>query len=131
METIDKKVVMVAVDESQESLLLLRCAGVLGFFVLFVHASNVADAYGAGVVSGGVGSDLFQRTSCVDAAVAVDDEVVAYVVPPVFEVHIADFLHCYISSFGGGGAMKDDGVNRSHIDWLGNVDGVDLHGGIF
>lgn len=55
---------------------MLGCAGV-GIAAFGVHSADVADADGVVVVVPDVGSGIFLVTSLVDAAVLVDDPVVA------------------------------------------------------
>ena len=67
-------------------------AGVGGVAV-GIEAADVGDADALGVVAGAMGTDLFDGTASVDAAVRVDDIVIADVVPAEALMVVTDALH--------------------------------------
>ena len=88
-------------------------AGVGGMSV-GIEAADVGDADALGVVAGAMGTDLFDRTASVDAAVRVDDIMIAYVVPAEALVVAANALHGTVGIGAGSGAMDDDFGDCSH-----------------
>ena len=52
-------------------------------------------------MSSSVGTDLIQRTAKMDAAIKVDDIVIADVNPPIFEVHFAYLFYGHVAPFWG------------------------------
>ena len=79
-----------------------------------IEAADIGDADGVCVVAGAVGADLLDGTTSVDAAVGVDDIVIADVVPAEALVVAADALHGAVGIGAGGGAMDDDFGDLSH-----------------
>ena len=89
-------------------------AGVGGVAV-GIEAADVGDADALGVVAGAMGTDLFDGTASVDAAVRVHDIMIAYVVPSEAIVVAADALHGAFGIGAGGGAVDDDFGDCSHF----------------
>ena len=79
-----------------------------------IKATDISDADATGIVSGAVGADLLDMTAGVDAAVGVDDIVIADVAPAEALVVAADALHGAVGIGTGGGAMDDDFGDGTH-----------------
>lgn len=101
-------------EEGTEGALLSFGTGVLGFLVVCGHASDVADAYGVLVVVLTVSTDLFLWASFVDAAIAVDDVVIADAFPASGFVPAVNVLDGVVLVFGRGGAVDDDESYLAH-----------------
>ena len=69
-------------------------------------------------MAGTVGTDLFNRTASVDAAVGVDDIVIADVVPAEAFMVTADAFDGAVGIGAGGGAVDDDFGDCSHFLFL-------------
>lgn len=89
-------------------------AGV-GDVAVGIEAADISDADALGVVAGTMSTDLFDRTAGVDAAVGIDDIVIADVVPAEGTVVAADALHGTDGVGACGGAMDDDFGDCSHF----------------
>ena len=89
-------------------------AGVGGVAV-GIKATDIGDADAVGVVAGAMGSSLFDGTASVDAAVGVDDIMIANVVPAEALMVAADALHGAVGIGSGGGAVDDDFGDGSHF----------------
>ena len=100
-------------DELKEDDTLCFGAGVGGVTV-GIEAADIGDADALGVVARAMGADLLDRTASVDAAVGVDDIVIADVAPAEALVVAADALHGAVGIGAGGGAMEDDFGDGSH-----------------
>ena len=100
-------------DELKENETLGFGAGVGGVAV-GIEAADVGDADALGVVAGAMGTDLFDGTASVDAAVRVHDIMIADVVPTEALVVAADALHGAFGIGTGSGAMDDDFGDCSH-----------------
>ena len=100
-------------NESSEGIFLLRGAGVLRP-TSGVESPNVADADGVGIVAFAVGSDYFEWATGVDAAVTIDDIVVANHLEaplPVPAVYVGNGI---VLALGSGGTVDDDLGDLSH-----------------
>ena len=100
-------------DELKESETLGFGAGVGGVAV-GIEAADVGDADALGVVAGAMGTDLFDGTASVDAAVGVDDIMIADVVPAEAAMVSSYALHGTFGIGACGGAMDDDFGDFSH-----------------
>ena len=80
-----------------------------------IEAADIGDADALGVVTWAMGTDLFDGTASVDAAVRVHDIMIAYIVPSEALVVVADALHGAVGIGAGGGAMDDDFGDCSHF----------------
>lgn len=80
-----------------------------------IESADIGDANALGVVAGAMGTDLFDRTASVDAAIGVDDIVIADVVPAEAHMVAADALHGAVGIGAGGGAMDDDFGDWAHF----------------
>ena len=89
-------------------------AGVGGVAV-GIEATDIGDAYAVCIMAGAVGTDLFDRTASVDAAIGEDDIVIAYVAPAEAFVVTADALDGAVGIGTGGGAVDDDFGDLSHF----------------
>ena len=89
-------------------------AGV-GRTAVVVEAADIGDADAAGVVSGAVGARLLDGAAGVDAAVGVDDIMIADVVPAEALMVAADAFDGAVGIGSGGGAMDDDFGDGSHF----------------
>ena len=88
-------------------------AGVSGVAV-GIKAADIGDAYAVCVVAFGMCARLLDRTASVDAAVGVDDIMIADVTPAEGTVVAADALHGADSVGARGGAVDDDFGDCSH-----------------
>ena len=79
-----------------------------------VKPADVADADGVGIVSRAVGAHVGDEPSLVDAAVEVDDEVVAYAAEPALAVPLVDVGNGEGLAFLRRAAMDDDFGDGSH-----------------
>ena len=89
-------------------------AGVGGVAVS-IKASDIGDADALGVVARAVGTDLLDGTARADAAVGIDDIVIADVVPSEAFMVATDALHGAVGIGAGGGAVDDDFGDCSHF----------------
>ena len=89
-------------------------AGVGGMAV-GIEAADIGDADAVGVVARAMCTDLLDGTARVDAAVWVDDVMIANVVPTKAFMVAADALHGAVGIGAGGGAMDDDFGDCSHF----------------
>ena len=80
-----------------------------------IKAADIGDADAVCIVAGAVGTDLLDRAARVNAAVGIDDIVIANVVPAEAFVVTADALHGAVGIGAGGGAMDDDFGDGSHF----------------
>ena len=101
-------------QEGSEGVALLGGAGVLGGAPVFGKASDVADAYAVGIVTLAMGSCLVEGAADVDAAIAIDDVVIAYLAETSGAMPAVDVGNGVVTSFGGGTAMDDDLGDLSH-----------------
>ena len=88
-------------DEGKQGCLLGRGAGVFGLAVS-VKPSDIADAYGMGIVALAVGTGTLDGSACMDAAIEVDHEVIADVRELTFKVPLADLLDGDRPALGSG-----------------------------
>jgi len=95
-------------QQRSECLLLLRCSGVLGCASVFGAPTDVADAYGMGIVSLAVRSALRERSADVERTIAINHEVIADVAEAALQVPLAYLLHGEVLALRGGRAMNDD-----------------------
>ena len=100
-------------DELEEGEALGFGAGV-GRTAVVVEAADIGDADAAGVVSGAVGARLLDGAAGVDAAVGVDDIMIADVVPAEAAMVSSYALHGTFGIGACGGAMDDDFGDFSH-----------------
>lgn len=92
---------------------LLRRTGV-GGIAGCIEAADVANAYAAGVMPFAVGAGLRFRTPAVNAAVEVDDVVIAYAAESTLTMPAVDVGNGEVSALFGGGAMEDDFGDVTH-----------------
>ena len=85
----------------------MRLGSGVGGVAVGIEAADIGDADTLGVVAGTVGADLLDRAASVDAAVGVDDIVIADVVPAKALMVAANALHGAVGIGAGGGAMED------------------------
>ncbi len=115
-------------DELKESETLGFGAGVGGVAV-GIEAADIGDADALGVMARAMGTDLFDGTASVDAAVGVDDIVIADVVPAKALMVVTDALHGTVGIGTGSGAMDDDFGDLSHF-LMGLMGDLGLMGGV-
>ena len=80
-----------------------------------IKAADIGDANAVGVVAWAMGTDLFDGTAGVDAAIGIDDIMIADVVPAEALMILADALHGAGGIGSGGGAVDDDLGDCSHF----------------
>ena len=80
-----------------------------------IEAADIGDADALGVVAFGMCARLLDRSACVDAAVGVDDIMIADVAPAEGTVVAADALHRADGIGARGGAMNDDFGDWAHF----------------
>lgn len=103
-------------DELEEGEALGFGAGV-GRATVGIKAADIGDAYAVCVVAFGMCARLLDRAARMDAAVGVNDIMIADVVPAKALMVAADVLH---SADGIGprcGAMDKEKRKRSHLVW--------------
>ena len=100
-------------DQRQQRCLLGSGAGVLGLAVA-VKASDIADAYGMGIVALAVGTGFLEGSALVDRPVEVNNVVVADVRELALQMPLADMLHGDVLPFPRCGAMDNDLIDASH-----------------
>ncbi len=81
-----------------------------------IEAADIGDADALGVVAMAMCTDLLDGTARMDAAVWVDDVMIADVVPSQAFMVAADALHSADSVGARGGAVDDDFGDCSHGD---------------
>ena len=101
-------------DELEEGEALGFGAGVGGATV-GIEAADISDANALGVVTWAMGTDLFDGTASVDAAIGIDDIMIADVVPSEALVVVTDALHGAVGIGTGGGAVDDDFGDWAHF----------------
>ena len=101
-------------DELEEGEALGFGAGV-GGMSSGSEAADIGDADTVGVGAGAMGTDLLDGAAGMDAAIRVDDIVIADVVPAEALMVAADALHGTDSVGTCGGAMDDDFGDCSHF----------------
>ena len=101
------------VEQREESLLLLRGAGVGGLAV-GIEASLVADTDGVGVVVAGVCTDHLLGATEVELSVAGDVVVVAAAPPAAGLVHLLEPFHRNMLVRSRGGAVNHNQIYSSH-----------------
>ena len=89
-------------------------AGVGGVAV-GIEATDIGDADAVCITAGTVGTDLLNGTARVDAAVGVDDIVIADVVPAEALMVVTDALHVTVGIGTSSGAMDDDFGDWAHF----------------
>ncbi len=117
---------------------LLRGACVLGDPAVGGEAAYVADAYAVGIVPFTMRTGLGDGTSCVHAAIPVDDIVVSDALPVSLAVPTVYVGHSIVTALGGGGTVDDDFSDFSHgvfiwsdgSDWSDMSDWSDYFAGI-
>lgn len=97
----------------QCGLLLLR-ARILRVFAVGGQATDIADAYGMGVVPLAVRSHLCERSAMMHRAVAVDDEVISDGCKASLPMPAVDICRGEVLAFRRGRAMDDDEINLAH-----------------
>ena len=101
-------------DELEEGEALGFGAGVGGTAV-GIEAADISDADALGVVTWAMGTDLFDGATRADAAIMIDDIMIADVVPAETLMVAADALDGAVGIGSGGGAMDDDFGDCSHF----------------
>lgn len=94
--------------------LLLFRARVLRVFAVGGQTTDIADAYGMGVVPLAVRSHLCERSAMMHRAVAVDDEVISDGGKASLPVPAVDVCRGEVLAFRRGRAMDDDEINLAH-----------------
>lgn len=94
--------------------LLLFRARVIRVFAVSGQATDIADAYGMGVVPLAVRSHLCERSAMMHRAVAVDYEVISDGSKASLPVPTVDICRGEVLAFRRGRAMDDDEVNLAH-----------------
>lgn len=94
--------------------LLFFRARVLRVFAVGGQTTDIADAYGMGVVPLAVRSHLCERSAMMHRAVAVDDEVISDGCKASLPMPAVDICRCEVLAFRRGRAMDDDEVNLAH-----------------
>lgn len=100
-------------DDLEEHKTLCICTGVGGVAV-GIEAADISDANALGVVTWAMGTDLFDGTARADAAIMIDDIMIADVVPAETLVVSSYGFHGAVGIGTGGGAMDDDFGDCSH-----------------
>lgn len=100
-------------DELEEGEALGFGAGV-GRATVGIKAADIGDADAVGVVAFGMCAGLLYRSASMDAAIGVDDVMIADVTPAEGTVVAADALHSADSVGACGGAVDDDFSDCSH-----------------
>ena len=101
----------------EQSKTLERGAGV-GKATVSIEAADIGDADAVGVVAFGMCAGLLDGSALVDAAVGVDDVMIANVTPAEGTVVAADAFHGADCIGARGGAMDDDFGDCSHGDFF-------------
>ena len=101
-------------DELEEGETLGFGTGVGGVAV-GIESTDIGDADAVGIVAFGVCAGLLDGSASVDAAVGVDDIMIANVVPAEALMVAADALHGAVGIGSGGGAVDDDFGDGSHF----------------
>ena len=96
-------------DELEKGKTLGFGTGVVG-----IKAADIGDTDTVGVVAGAMGSDLLDGTARMDAAVGVNDIMIADVVPAEALMVAADALYGAVGIRTGGSAVDDDFGDCSH-----------------
>ena len=79
-----------------------------------IKSTDIGNADALDVVAGAMGSDLLDGAARMDAAVGVNDIMIADVVPAEALMVAADALYGAVGIRTGGGAMDDDFGDCSH-----------------
>ena len=101
-------------DELEEGEALGFGAGVGGVAV-GIEAADIGDADALGVVTGAMGTDLFDGATREDAAIMIDDIMIADVVPAEGTVVFPYGFHRTDGIGARGGAMDDDFGDWAHF----------------
>ena len=109
-----RELLLEMLNQRAHCLSLLGRTGVLGCASVFGKSANVADAYAVGVVSSTMGSSLAYRATCMDAAIAIDDIMVAYLAKASGAMPTVDVGYGIVLAFDGGRTMDDDFCYLSH-----------------
>ena len=102
----------------EQSKTLERGAGV-GRATVSIEAADIGNADALDVVAWAMGADLLDGATRMDAAVGIDDIVIANVVPTEAFMVAANALHGAVGIGTGGGAMEDDFCDGSHFFLMG------------
>lgn len=94
--------------------LLLFRARVLRVFAVSGQTTDIADAYGMGVVPMAVRSHLCERSAMMHRTVAVDDEVISDGGKASLPVPTVDIYCGKVLAFRRGRAMDDEEINLAH-----------------
>lgn len=105
-------------EQVPEGGLLLGSTGV-GIATVSVLATDVANANGMLVVAYDMGTGKLLGTAGMNAAILIDDPVVATAWPPFLAVPVVKVLDCDLTAELGGGAMDDNPLDILH--------GVQMH----
>lgn len=101
-------------DELEKDYTLGLGSGVGGVAV-GIKAADIGNADAVDIVAGAVGADLLDGATRMDAAVGIDDVMIANVVPAEAFMVAANALHGAVGIGAGGGAMDDDFSDGSHF----------------
>ena len=92
----------------------LRLSASVGGVAVGIKSTDIGDADALGVVARAVGTDLLDGTARADAAVGIDDIVIADVVPSEAFMVATDALYGAVGIRTGGSAVEDDFGDGSH-----------------
>ena len=98
----------------EQSKTLERGAGV-GRATVSIEAADIGNADALDVVAWAMGADLLDGATRMDAAVGIDDIVIANVVPTEAFMVAANALYGAVGIRTGGGAVDDDFGDCSHF----------------
>ena len=102
-------------QQQHQRLLLLQCSGVLRLPSVCSQAANVAHTDGVGVVTLAMRPHLGQWPPLMDAAVTVDDVMVADGLEATLLVPPCDVVDGVVLAIWRGRAVHYDFVNRPHV----------------
>jgi len=93
----------------------LRLGSGVGGMAVGIMATDIGNADALDVVAGAMGADLLDGATRMDAAVGIDDVMIANVVPAEAFMVAANTLHGAVGIGTGGGAIEDDFSDGSHF----------------
>lgn len=105
---------MESADERVQSNFLLHGSCILWLEVI-TDATDVAYAYGVGVVTDTMRTGRVQMSAFLDLTIKAHDVMVAYAVPSLFSMPSVDVRSREVPALLGGRAMDDDFSDFSHF----------------
>ncbi len=90
----------------------------VGGVAVSIKAADIGDADALGVMARAMGTDLFDGTARADAAIIIDDIMIADVVPAEGTVVSPYGFHRTDGIGARGGAVDDDFGDCSHFLWV-------------